>query len=147
MSNEGPGVEKLQKILESVGMGSVLGMQNPDDITRDHYRITEILKKFDMKRPCAFNVGDFVTPKQESHYRRPGEPCLVVQSFETCQHQFVAGGKPLYSYNMIIARPCLDGDIENINLYLVESEYFEAYTGLVYGDAGEEGEYGNSKKN
>ena len=145
MSKEGPGEEKLEQFMKDMGMnsGSLIGllgnvMQKDDGIQRDNYRITEILKKFDMKSPCTFKVGDFVTPKPESHYRRPGEPCLVVQAFETCQYQFVEERRPLYQYNMIVARPSLDCDIESVKLYLVESKYFETYTGLVYGDAGEE---------
>ena len=105
---------------------------------RDHYQITKELSYFIPLEGCKFKVGDWVTPKETSRIKSPGEPCKVISAFDVGQYQFTEKGSPLVPYNMIVARPCFAcDDLSDIKLYIADSNDYEPYKGLIYGDGGE----------
>jgi len=105
---------------------------------RDYYEFTKTLSEYDFDNPCPFKKGDWVTPKENSDVRNAGEPCLVLAAYEHTQYSFVGYGEPLQMCNMMLARMSFGADPE-VKVYLVMSDRFEKYTGLVYGD-GDAGE-------
>lgn len=129
-------VGSLDELLEGL-KGHLQSSDN--EKPRNHYRITEVLMNHDYQKACPYKVGDFVTPKESSNKRRPGEPCYVVYSYDQAQYSPGYSGKPLQVFNMVIARPQLGNEIGEVLLYPANSDDYEPYKGLVYGDGGENG--------
>jgi len=104
----------------------------------DAYQMTEMLSKYDFNKRCAFEKGDWVTPKEGSNLRGHGRPFLVVHAyggsfFLSDAH---SSGNPLCVVNMVVASGLYDHPDE-VAVWNGYSDNFEKYQGLVYGDGGE----------
>jgi len=125
------------KDLLNESMQACKGVLNErDSRDRDFYSITGAITNYVFNKPCAFKEGDWVTPKEASNLRRPGEPCKVIAAYDCTQYQFVGAGSPLVEYDMLIGRVGFSDDT-SVYVYVGNSDDYEPYTGLVYGDAGE----------
>ena len=121
MSNE---LRELQDLLEKMVKS---------DKPRDYYSITRMLKNYEPVGGCTFKKGDFVTPKEGTDLKNPGEPCIVLEAFSICQYHLKDSSKPLIPYNMIIARAAIY-DPDEVILYVDDSSKYEIYKGVKVGD-------------
>ena len=103
--------------------------EDDNDKIRDCYEITRIISSMIFDKPCSFKKGDWITPKEDSGLKHAGEPCLVIDAFNTT-YQSDKIGYPLIPIDMLIA--CSTNEIDDIQVYSAYSGMYEKYNGIIY---------------
>lgn len=82
------------------------------------------------QEPCAFKVGDLVTPRAGRGIRDAGEPHIVVEVFDPPRRVF-DGDASIQAYVALITMrvACISGGGEAYVCFSVEHPAFERYTG------------------
>ncbi|MCL2092983.1 MAG: hypothetical protein FWH12_02205 [Treponema sp.] len=106
----------------------------------DNYTATRLMQEYLLEESKPYKVGEYITPKEGRNIKGHGDPCLVVQVWD--EYQYAVRGEPgdeLERYNMMIVRMVLIRGKRVVSV-LADSDDFEPYTGLVWGDGGEKEE-------